>query len=290
MSLVSMGAAVFTICGTYGFANFPKVDASRMAANVASGVGFVGAGVITTSMRRQDKRNPNIPQNNIVHGLTTAATIWISAAVGVSCGVGLLRVATTAVFVTIFILRMGRKRKNDFSFSDYHALQRRQQQRHRSAMLREDGGNPDVVDSDGYVDDHGDVNAEIHVTTHWNEHLDHEPDELQNNSSFPHTSFLDDRSRFTSQNLQEQMEIEGGKRNQLHLIDKHNTTVIYDNLKDQSELMEEIVRSAWKNNNKTVDSLVDMVLNRVEQRDRVLKHSPNAREDHPSSSKSEFLP
>ena len=50
--------------------------ASRMAANVASGVGFVGAGVITTSMRDQEKGNQNNPQSNVVHGLTTAATIW----------------------------------------------------------------------------------------------------------------------------------------------------------------------------------------------------------------------
>ena len=49
--------------------------ASRMAANVPSGVGFVGAGVITTSVRDQDQ-NPRNPQNNVVHGLTTAATIW----------------------------------------------------------------------------------------------------------------------------------------------------------------------------------------------------------------------
>ncbi len=53
-----------------------SIIASRMAANVASGVGFVGAGVITTSMRNEDKLDPNNPQNNVVHGLTTAATIW----------------------------------------------------------------------------------------------------------------------------------------------------------------------------------------------------------------------
>jgi hypothetical protein len=75
MSLVSMGAAVFTLVSCYGFSNFAKVDASRMAANVPSGVGFVGAGVITTSVRDQDQNHRN-PQNNVVHGLTTAATIW----------------------------------------------------------------------------------------------------------------------------------------------------------------------------------------------------------------------
>lgn len=60
----------------FHFVSLVWIVASRMAANVASGVGFVGAGVITTSMRNQDKGNPNNPQNNVVHGLTTAATIW----------------------------------------------------------------------------------------------------------------------------------------------------------------------------------------------------------------------
>lgn len=76
MSLVSMGATVFIVCSCYGFANFPRVDASRMAANVASGVGFVGAGVITTSNHNQNRGDPNNSQNNVVHGLTTAATIY----------------------------------------------------------------------------------------------------------------------------------------------------------------------------------------------------------------------
>jgi hypothetical protein len=76
MSLVSMGACCFTICSCYGFSNFARVDVSRMASNVASGVGFIGAGVITTSVINQDGQNRSNPQNNIVHGLTTAATIW----------------------------------------------------------------------------------------------------------------------------------------------------------------------------------------------------------------------
>lgn len=76
MSLVSMGACCFTICSCYGFSNFARVDVSRMASNVASGVGFIGAGVITTSGINKDGQSRSNPQNNIVHGLTTAATIW----------------------------------------------------------------------------------------------------------------------------------------------------------------------------------------------------------------------
>jgi uncharacterized membrane protein YhiD involved in acid resistance len=71
MALVSMGAAAFTVCSSFGFASFIEAgcryDPSRMAASVVSGVGFVGAGVITTSHHSH---------NNVVHGLTTAATIW----------------------------------------------------------------------------------------------------------------------------------------------------------------------------------------------------------------------
>jgi hypothetical protein len=76
MSLVSMGACCFTICSCYGFSNFARVDVSRMASTVASGVGFIGAGVITTSVTNQDGQKRSNPQDNIVHGLTTAATIW----------------------------------------------------------------------------------------------------------------------------------------------------------------------------------------------------------------------
>jgi putative Mg2+ transporter-C (MgtC) family protein len=101
MALVAMGASAFTVCSCYGFAHIGHYDPSRMAANVASGVGFVGAGVITTSANSSQ---------NVVHGLTTAATIWLSAAVGVACGVGLFRVATTAAITTIAILRLGRQK------------------------------------------------------------------------------------------------------------------------------------------------------------------------------------
>ena len=69
MALVSLGAAAFTICSAYGFR---AGDPSRMESNVASGVGFVGAGVITTSSSTLGDR-----KENFVHGLTTAAAIWL---------------------------------------------------------------------------------------------------------------------------------------------------------------------------------------------------------------------
>lgn len=132
MSLVAMGAAAFTVCSMYGFTSAGRYDPSRMASNVASGVGFIGAGVITTS---SNNRN-----TNIVHGLTTAAAIWISAAIGVVCGAGLYYIASVAALCTVTILRVGEIKKknrkatmrggkqmpttlkNEYSNSDYTTL------------------------------------------------------------------------------------------------------------------------------------------------------------------------
>jgi putative Mg2+ transporter-C (MgtC) family protein len=103
MALVSLGAAAFTICSTYGFGGLG--DPSRMASNVASGVGFIGAGVITTQSIEEKGGG------GVVSGLTTAAAIWISAAVGVASGVGMYYIAATAAACTIGILRFGRAKR-----------------------------------------------------------------------------------------------------------------------------------------------------------------------------------
>lgn len=112
MALVSLGAASFTLCSMYGFmavCTHPavKYDPSRMASNVASGVGFIGAGVITNNR----KSSGVYDRQSSVNGLTTAAAIWVAASVGVACGVGLHYVATTAALSTIGILRFGRVKK-----------------------------------------------------------------------------------------------------------------------------------------------------------------------------------
>eukprot|EP00546_Thalassionema_frauenfeldii_P021721 CAMPEP_0178905278 /NCGR_PEP_ID=MMETSP0786-20121207/6180_1 /TAXON_ID=186022 /ORGANISM="Thalassionema frauenfeldii, Strain CCMP 1798" /LENGTH=186 /DNA_ID=CAMNT_0020576855 /DNA_START=159 /DNA_END=719 /DNA_ORIENTATION=+ len=97
MALVSLGAAAFTMCSAYGFHG--KVDPSRMAANVASGVGFLGAGVITTEARSKSE---------VVHGLTTAAAIWLSAAIGVASGLGLHLISLAVALSTVSILKLGK--------------------------------------------------------------------------------------------------------------------------------------------------------------------------------------
>ena len=92
--LVSSGAALFTLASIYGFGG-AVVDISRVAAGVVVGIGFIGAGVILRGQREEE-----------VAGLTTAATIWITAAIGLAAGAGmyLLSVIATAVAVGILLL------------------------------------------------------------------------------------------------------------------------------------------------------------------------------------------
>ena len=115
MALVSLGAAAFTICSMYGFLSVAsdvvgaRVDPSRMASNIVSGVGFIGAGVITNNRQSSGVYD----RHSSVNGLTTAAAIWVSAAVGVACGVGLYVVGASAAASTIAILRFGRVKNTD---------------------------------------------------------------------------------------------------------------------------------------------------------------------------------
>lgn len=82
--LVGTGATTFTLVSVYGFAPLLSGsdghDPSRIAAQVVSGIGFLGAGVIFT-------------RRDVVRGLTTAATIWVAAAVGMACGAGMVSLA-----------------------------------------------------------------------------------------------------------------------------------------------------------------------------------------------------
>jgi len=134
MSLVSLGACVFTLCSIYGFVGIPqtfgngvKVDASRMASNVASGVGFIGAGVITSDAR------------NNVNGLTTAAAIWMAAAVGVTSGVGLYFISGVAALSTIAVLSLGEAK----SKARIKTL-RKEKQQNSSLFLNEKGESLDL--------------------------------------------------------------------------------------------------------------------------------------------------
>ena len=85
--LVALGSALFCVVSQYGFGIDLK-DSSRVAAQVVSGIGFLGAGTI-------------IFQKNMVRGLTTAAGLWVTAAIGLACGTGMYAAAAIA---TVMIL------------------------------------------------------------------------------------------------------------------------------------------------------------------------------------------
>jgi putative Mg2+ transporter-C (MgtC) family protein len=93
-SVVALGAAVFTLAGAYGFADAganSSVDPSRVAAQVAAGVGFIGAGAI-------------LRHGSSVQGVTTAATVWLAAGVGVMAAAGGLAEATVATVIALITL------------------------------------------------------------------------------------------------------------------------------------------------------------------------------------------
>lgn len=97
--LVALGAALFTIVSAFGFhdiltsgdGRLAVLDPSRIAAQIVSGIGFLGAGAI-------------IRQGLTIRGLTTAATLWVVAAIGMACGAGLYLIAVLATLVALVAL------------------------------------------------------------------------------------------------------------------------------------------------------------------------------------------
>jgi putative Mg2+ transporter-C (MgtC) family protein len=97
--LITIGAAFFMIVGdliarvTEGPSDITRVDTSRVAAHVVSGIGFLGGGAIIQSRAS-------------IHGLTTAATIWVAAGIGLSIGLGfpILAMGTTLVVLLVLVV------------------------------------------------------------------------------------------------------------------------------------------------------------------------------------------
>ena len=87
--LVALGSALFCVVSQYGFGIDLK-DSSRVAAQVVSGIGFLGAGTI-------------IFQKNMVRGLTTAAGLWVTAAIGLACGTGMYAAAAIATVMILLL-------------------------------------------------------------------------------------------------------------------------------------------------------------------------------------------
>ncbi|HMC77717.1 MAG TPA: MgtC/SapB family protein [Vicinamibacterales bacterium] len=86
--LIGVGAAIFTLAG---MGMGPSSDPARVAAQVVTGIGFLGAGAI---LRNRDG----------VHGLTTAATVWVNAALGVAAGGGQFHLAIVGGAIVIAVL------------------------------------------------------------------------------------------------------------------------------------------------------------------------------------------
>jgi putative Mg2+ transporter-C (MgtC) family protein len=95
--MVSAGAALFAIVSIHGFG--PAGDPARVAAQVVTGIGFLGAGAIL-----RDRGN--------VQGLTTAATLWVTAALGLAVGLGLVAVAVVTLLLVFLLLRFGPRPPN----------------------------------------------------------------------------------------------------------------------------------------------------------------------------------
>ncbi|KAJ1454585.1 MgtC family-domain-containing protein [Pelagophyceae sp. CCMP2097] len=105
MALVALGACIFTITSIFAFQDGPMSwDSSRVAAAIPSGVGFLGAGLIWKLKVRPE---PDSPEHEQIHGLTTAASAWVAAAVGIASGGGLYFVAVFGVMALLSILRFG---------------------------------------------------------------------------------------------------------------------------------------------------------------------------------------
>lgn len=113
--LVALGSALFMIVSAYGFEGamnneLQRWDVSRVAAQVVSGIGFIGAGTIIFHK-----------SENAVRGLTTAAGVWVTAAIGLACGAGLyvLSIASTLMVLAgleafnYFLHKMDRFRDNN---------------------------------------------------------------------------------------------------------------------------------------------------------------------------------
>ncbi len=93
--LVSMGACLFTIASFYMAPNTSNIDYSRIAAGIVTGIGFIGAGSI-------------IATRGQVRGVTTAASLWITAAIGLMVGMGNYVLSFVAAVLSFLVLRVGK--------------------------------------------------------------------------------------------------------------------------------------------------------------------------------------
>lgn len=95
-AMVAMGAALMMVVSKYGFSDTVQGDGARLAAQVVSGVGFLGAGMIFV-------------RNNLVNGLTTAAGIWTTAGIGLTVGAGMYGVGILSALMMVIMQNISHK-------------------------------------------------------------------------------------------------------------------------------------------------------------------------------------
>lgn len=92
--LVCIGACLFMLISKYGFGDSARFDAARVAAGVVSGIGFLGGGLIIKS------------KSNVITGLTTAAGLWVTGAIGMGAGSGMIGMAGIATLLLLFCMEI----------------------------------------------------------------------------------------------------------------------------------------------------------------------------------------
>lgn len=93
-AIVALGAALITAAGILSF----PIDPIRIAASIMTGIGFIGAGTIIATQAR-------------IRGLTTAASVWTAAAIGITSGIGLFASAIAATVIIVLLLELSRFEK-----------------------------------------------------------------------------------------------------------------------------------------------------------------------------------
>ncbi len=99
---VALGSAVFTLAGL-GVAPPPNADATRVVQGIAAGIGFLGAGTI---LKLSDQLE--------IKGLTTASSIWLTAAVGTAAGLAMISLAVSATIMALLLLALLRPLEKNF--------------------------------------------------------------------------------------------------------------------------------------------------------------------------------